>query len=646
MGRLGAARPPCYRGPVKRPVWLFSLDTEGFAAVPMTTGGLKAYFQRHGATAADTDVEIVHFLGGQEARDYFAERWPAEGAPRARAALDAGLQPVVGFSVYTWNASEFLEAVGIVRRSVPGVRVVAGGPHVQRPESALLEDGIEVVVLGEGELTFQALLDLPADGDLASVAGLAFVRDGQVVRSPERPRVTDLDTLPSALEVIPLKDEEGRLRYPHVAYETSRGCPYRCAFCEWGTGAIGSKMYQHGMARIREDLTRLVDAGVKDIWLCDSNFGALREDLDKAKLVVELKQRTGLPSTFSTSWSKQHNARVQEIVLTLHAHGLLQHYNLALQTLTPQALELSNRKNMRSNQYEPIAQRMVEDGVPIATELIWGLPGDNLADFEAGLDRLSMTFPNINIFGYTLLPGTEFADRRQEYRLETIPVAGYGKAKGEYVVASHTFDRDEGLEGYFLIAAYIILVRGHVVPMTARFVALQGGAPMSPFLRRLLRALSAWVAPTLAGVDFGDRMAVYEHRAEIFLSLLRQRQACFEVIDRELDAFLREQGADDETVRRARAVLRVDQLLCPRVGPGTRVSERFEFDAHAVEHHLSRMRLPPEASFEDGECALDVDHPGGAGEVLTDPDGGSWMRGRIAAPPRPEGQPDLVQLRR
>ena len=61
-----------------------------------------------------------------------------------------------------------------------------------------------------------------------------------------------------------------------------------------------------------------------------------------------------------------------------------------------------------------------DQGVPIAAELIWGLPGDNLPDFETNLDTLLAIFPNINIFGYTLLPGTEFYERREEYRIEPL----------------------------------------------------------------------------------------------------------------------------------------------------------------------------------------------------------------------------------
>src|SRR5690606_10869066 len=155
--------------------------------------------------------------------------------------------------------------------------------------------------------------DAPGREAWPSIAGCAFLdADGKPRRTPDRPRTTCLDELPSALDVIQLRDEDGKPLYAHVAYETSRGCPYRCSFCEWGTGAIGTKMFQFSLPRIRSDLERMVAGGIQDIWLCDSNFGALREDLEKAKMIVELRQRTGLPQTFATSWSKNHNARVRE----------------------------------------------------------------------------------------------------------------------------------------------------------------------------------------------------------------------------------------------------------------------------------------------------------------------------------------------
>ena len=637
-----AARTCAIASAVKRPVWLFSLDTEQFDSPPLTTGALKAYFVRHGRSQAETEIELVHFRQAHEVDAFLAGAWEGVYRQRALQAVGLGLTPVAGFSMYTWNAAEFLRAIRHLRASCPGLQVVAGGPHVQRAEDYLYQDGVDVVVLGEGEQTFQEWLDCTPDrAGWAGVPGLAYLEPGGTLRrTAERPRRAVLDELPSALDVVPLRDAQGRPLYKAVAYETSRGCPFLCAFCEWGTGAIGTKIRQFGLPRIRSDFERLIEGGIEDLWLSDANFGALAEDLEKAKIAVELRKRTGRPRTFQTSWSKSHSPRVQAIVQLLHENGLLYHYNLALQSLTPLALKLSNRRNMRSNQYEPIAKAMSEQGVPIATELIWGLPGDNLADFERNLDRLSAVFPNINIFGYTLLPGTEFFARRDEYRIETIPVAGYGKAKGEYVVGCHTFSRDEGMEGYFLITAHIMLVRGYVMPLTARLLALSGGVPVSGLLRAVLRALAGEFAGAVAGLDARDRMQVYERRADLYLAALAHHEDMYGLVRRTVLGRLELLGAPEALRRRALCALALDEAFCPRVGRSRVIARAFEFDAGRVERHLMRMELPPDAAFEPAaQVTLRVDHPACAGEVLKDPDGGSWMRGQLTERAATEGAP-------
>jgi hypothetical protein len=317
---------------------------------------------------------------------------------------------------------------------------------------------------------------------------------------------------------------------------------------------------------------------------------------------------------------------VQEIALLLHRNRLLPHYQLALQTLTPEALRLSNRQNMESNEYEPIAKSMAEQGVPIAAELIWGLPGDNLGDFERNLDRLLATFPNINIFGYTLLPGTEFYARRDEYRIEAIPVAGYGKAKGEYVVGCHSFSRDEGEEGYFLITAHILLVHGHIMPLTTRLLALGGEVPVSPLLREMLRALLGLAAPALAGIALDDRMTVYEQRDPIYLAVLARHDALYRTLADILAQHCRAHGHDPEAALQA---LQLDAALCPRQGNEQLLLAEFDFDARAVFRTLSAMELSPPPASIAGECRLGIRHPGGVGDILHGADGGSWLAGSI-----------------
>lgn len=612
----------------QRPVWLFSMDSDNFYAAPTTTACLKAYYLKYSADPGCSDIELIHFRDA-DAVAAWHEQWRQQYLPVAEAAVAAGVTPVAGFSFYTWNAAEFLELVRLVKADCPGILVFAGGPHVQQAEDYLFDDPIDLIALGEGEATFQEFLDNPERDNWQHINGLAFLDDsGELIKTPERQRVVELDQLPSPLDVLELTDAEGNALYEAISYETSRGCPFKCAFCEWGTGAIGTKMYQFSMERIRRDWRTIVDAGIKDIWLADSNFGALKDDLEKARLICELKEETGYPSSFATSWSKKHSPRVQEIVMLLNQNGLLPHYQLALQTLTPLALELSNRKNMGSNKYEPIAKQMAEENVPIAAELIWGLPGDNLRDFERNLDQLLATFPNINIFGYTLLPGTEFYRKRDEYRIETIPVAGYGKAKGEYVVGCHTFDRDEGIEGYFLITAHIIFIHGHLLPLTTRLLALEGSVRVSPLLRSLLRAALAEFGDELAGLDINDRMSVYEQRSLLYLKMLEEPQRSYQLFRDTLHAWMIQEKAPTSLIEQAMQTLELDHVLSPRYGNKDQQWVDFEFDANSWRKSLEAMELPIRQNASAPQRLL-VETPGGVGDFLKDPDGGSWLKGKI-----------------
>ena len=610
---------------MRRPVWLLSMDSEAFNAPPTTTAALYSYFRRYGTSATDTAVELVHFQQGEEIEDWLAS-WRESELPRARRALDAGKLPVVGFSFYTWNAAEFLAVAGELKALCPQLLIVAGGPHVQQAEDYLGVDPIDVIFLGEAEVTFQQFLDAGGRGDWAAIDGLAYLDDGELVKTQPRARCTELDRFPSPLDVLTLTDAHGRPRYESIAFETSRGCPFKCAFCEWGTGAIGSKMYEWSLQRIEQDWEKIVAAGIKDIWLADSNFGALKTDLAKARMLVGLKERTGLPVSFATSWSKKHSRRVQEIALLLHQHQLLPHYQLALQTLTPEALRLSNRQNMSSNEYKPIAKSMSEKGVPIAAELIWGLPGDTLAQFESNLDELLASFPNINIFGYTLLPGTEFYERRDEYRINAIPIAGYGKAKGEYVVGSHSFSRDEGEEGYFLISAHILLVHGHIMPLTTRLLALSGAVPVSPLFREILRELLTRFEGAFEGLDIRDRMAVYEGRDSVYLAALARPDLLYATIAGVLQRHHDTHGADAQQALR---ILQLDRALSPRYGKESHFSATFDYDARAAYAALAAMELPG-GTWSDGiERRFDFHNPGGVGEILQVADGGSWLRGSL-----------------
>lgn len=613
---------------MQKPVWLLSMDSDQFPAAPMTTGALTAYYRKFGRYSDTTHIELVHFVNRPQHIARWLEAWKATELPVAEQALAARLMPVMAFSVYTWNAAEFLQLMHDVKTACPGITIVAGGPHVQQAQDYLFSEAVDVVILGEGEITFTEFLDTNDRSEWKNIRGMAFVEKGEMVKTPSRPRIDNLDSLPSALDVISLTDSTGQ-PYDCIAYETSRGCPYKCSFCEWGTGAIGTKMHSYSVERIRNDWERIIAAGIRNLWLCDSNFGALKQDIDKARILCELKQRTGLPYSFATSWSKKHSPKVQEIVLMMHENKLLPHYHLALQTLTPLALELCHRENMAANQYEPIAKKMAKARIPIACELIWGLIGDNLTDFEKNLDRLFAVFPTINIFGYTLLPGTEFYEKREEYRIETLPVAGYGKAKGEYVVGCFTFPVEEGLEGYFLITAHLLLSRGYLLPLTLRYLALSGKVPVAPMMRAILRELVSAYHEEIPTLDVRDKMGIYEQREEMFVSLLTHHEKTYALFAKVVYQWL-QQHRQTALWDNIQHMLALDATFSPKTGATRTVQHCFDFDANAVMDILESMELPGDELFLPKTTTVAVFVPGGVGDIIKDPDGGVWIHSERA----------------
>ena len=267
--------------------------------------------------------------------------------------------------------------------------------------------------------------------------------------------------------------------------------------------------------------------------------------------------------------------------------------------------------------------------MPIACELIWGLVGDNLADFETNLDRLFAVFPTINIFGYTLLPGTEFYDKREEYKIETLPVAGYGKAKGEYVVGCMSFPIEEGLEGYFLITAHLLMSRGYMLPLTLRYLALSETVPVAGMMRAILHALCKEFRTEIPGLDASNKMGVYEFREELFVTSFTYPQRTYACVRRVAKQWIDDHMENELAVAELQAhvaqLLELDEAFAPHIGATREVTAHFNFDANALMDTLESMELPAPALFAHRPTEVGIHIPGGVGDIIKDPDGGVWI---------------------
>lgn len=163
--------------------------------------------------------------------------------PRPLATLERLLRSrrfdMVGISVVTTHLTLASQVSGIVRTLAPEAAIVWGGAHpTVMPEETAARPEVDIVVIGEGEAVLAALADDPARRDLP---GLAFRRGSSVVNTGPPVPIEDLDALPfPARHLVPM---ESYLRYWYsldavsprmrgTGIIASRGCPYRCSFCQ------------------------------------------------------------------------------------------------------------------------------------------------------------------------------------------------------------------------------------------------------------------------------------------------------------------------------------------------------------------------------------------------------------------------------
>lgn len=397
---------------VQKGIWDMTRES-----MPLAAGYFKAMIESHPETRGRYRAEIQNFGGGatllQMAR---------------RLLLGAEVPDVLGFSVLGWNYHDFCKLAELAKQLHPGVFVIFGGTHVANQGDRVFRQcpAVDVVVNGEGEHTIVELLrahcGAALDKELGDIAGITY-RDsiGDVVTTPPRPRIMDLDEIPSPLltGAIKLRDDDGNHRYDVVLMETNRGCPYSCAFCYWG-GATGQKIRKFSSERMRRELEYCAQQKVEYLALCDANFGMLKEDEEFVDSFIEMRERYGYPLSFDTSWAKNKGPIFYRIVEKMKDAGLHSSFTLALQSLSPEALTTMRRRNMKVNDWEDLAGWLNDHGLDSYVELIWGIPGETSESFLAGYNKLALKASRVAVYSHLILPNTEFYENRDRYGLVLI----------------------------------------------------------------------------------------------------------------------------------------------------------------------------------------------------------------------------------
>ena len=395
--------------------------TEGYQ-MPLSLPCLGGYLRKRGHEVAALDLNFP------------AERVPArylnadgEVVQRIRA-----FRPdVLGISTTTGERHNARFWAGLMKQSIPGLKVVVGGPHVSYTSRQVLErwQAVDYVVHFEGELPLAMLLErLANNAPLSDVPGLSFRNaDGQIVETARPALIQDLDTLPmpdwTVFEEIddmvmnyePVVSRDGPwLTGPTIHTMTSRGCPFLCRFCSTSHFWQGRSRFRSPESVIEElKYVRARWPAVENVIFHDDTITLRRSHIRR---ICELMLQEGLNFKWK-AWSRLDilDRDLLELMRRAGCVCLL----CGVESGTQHGLELVGKK-LKLDRLIQNTKLIEESGIGSLYSFIAGIPGETREEALATIRlarklRSPRAIANV-YFGTTIFPGTAFcADLEKQH---------------------------------------------------------------------------------------------------------------------------------------------------------------------------------------------------------------------------------------
>ena len=388
---------------------------------------------------------------------------------------------VFGISMYLWNDVQCLEIARWVKETFPNCIVISGGPQQYfKHESDWFEkypfldaslDGGEY-----GELTITDILDnLRTDNsiDWNQVREVVYPSKNKktILKSKKTSSKREFfwDYSPYMMQKKIMLECSDEIRSLHKnskievglsvngKLETTRGCPYSCAFCDWG-GGIASKVIKKSIEKVKEDILVLEESGCAYIFLCDANFGILgKRDIDIIKFIAERKINN--PSLFHVYFggfakSDKHTEVIKKI-LDIDARFNLTwdlSYKASVQSIHIDVLDNIKRSDISFDKHTYLAKFLKNNyGFSSYAECISGLPGMTPDKWYEEINVYASHDMDICLYHWHLLPETPSYDKKYRQKMGIGTVNKFNNLytsnstlrKSEVVVETFSYSKED-----------------------------------------------------------------------------------------------------------------------------------------------------------------------------------------------------------
>ena len=368
--------------------------------------------------ALEERCEIVEFALRQplgEKLKPLLDFFPADGRKR-----------VLGISVSIWNHTQTIELLKELDKARPldsasfvKPAVILGGPEVSHlPPDAEIFKYADHVIRGEGETAFRLLCERTLSSDNRTDQCM----ENNVDNSAETGAEThQRGNIKSAYYLYTAEDIAKKLIYA----ESSRGCPFKCEFC---LSSADDNIYEFPLDEFLKEMDRLIERGAKTIKFLDRSFNV---NIPRALRIIgffldKIDKQSCPPRhpPFTVHFEMVPFIFPQELreILTRFPPGSLR-LEIGIQSLNAEVCARLGRPSNPDKELEALRFLHEKTNAIIHADLIAGLPGEDLASFGRGFDRLWQTFSGgtrrieIQSGVLKLLPGAPIARLSGEFAM-------------------------------------------------------------------------------------------------------------------------------------------------------------------------------------------------------------------------------------
>lgn len=297
---------------------------------------------------------------------------------------------VFAFSVYVWNWKHTKEFAKSIKKRFPKCKIIVGGPQIPKSDQDFFQDNdfFDIAVLGEGEVAFRHILENNCESlEHPNV----FYKGMPLPKSIER--VKTLDDIPSPIlsgfydGIIEKYNKKYKDVKWGVIYETMRGCPYHCAFCDIGDSYY-NKAKQFDISRVYKEIDWMSKNKIEYVSVADSNWGIFERDLDISKYVIYNKLTHGYPKHWDVSFAKNNYERVFQIALhdKLKDSKIFKGVTFAYQSTDVDVLKAIDRFNIDAKKSKELMAKFAQNEIAMYSELVFPLPMDTLDTLKNSIE--------------------------------------------------------------------------------------------------------------------------------------------------------------------------------------------------------------------------------------------------------------------